>query len=156
MKRHLIIIIAAMAAILNAQAQLTADWKMHMPFDQWPTQVVETPNRVYFLNRTFEKNMNLPERAVQSHSLFYYDKEGDELVSVNERTNANGNAVSCIAYNPNEKYLVVVYTDCNVDFLYDNGKVFNVPALKITSIPGKKEVNSITLDPANNTVYLAT
>lgn len=156
MKKSLFILIAMIFTVLGAKADLTADWKLHIPYDSWPTQIIETPNRVYFMSRTFEKNVNLPERNIPSHSLFYYDKSGDEIVAINERTNANGNAVACMAYNPNKKYLLVVYLDCNIDFIYDDGRVFNLPALKITSIPGKKEANSITFDFARNLAYVAT
>lgn len=142
--------------VVAASAQLTADWKTYMPFDAWPVQVVETPARVYFMNRTFEKNLNLAERSIPSHSLFYYDKEGDDIVSVNRRANSNGNAVACIGYNAAKKYLLVVYTDCDIDFLYDDGRVFNLPALKMTSIPGKKEANSITFDNEKGRAYVAT
>lgn len=143
-------------AALGAKADLTADWKVYMPFDAWPVQVVETPKRVYFMSRTFEKNSGIAERAIPSHSLFYYDKEGDETISINQRMNSNGNAVACIGYNDAKKYLLVVYTDCNIDFIYDDGRVFNVPALQITSMPGKKEANYITFDNSNNRAYVAT
>lgn len=156
MKKSLFILIAMILGIMGVKADLTADWKLHMPYDSWPVQLIETPDRVYILNRTFEYATNLPERSIPSHSLFYYDKKGDEIISVNDRNNSNGNTVSCIAYNPTEKYLLVVYTDCNIDFIYDDGRVFNLQALKITSIPGKKEVNSITMDIPNHTAYLGT
>ena len=145
---------AAMA--FNALADITADWKLHMPSDAWAVQVVETPGRVYFMQRTFEYNRNLPDRAIPSHSLFYYDKEGDEIISINDRTTANGNAVACIGYNADRKYLLVVYTDCNIDFIYDDGRVFNLQALRATTIPGKKLANSIAFDNDNNLAYVAT
>lgn len=145
-----------MLAAFSAKSELTADWKIHMPFDDWPVQVVETPNKVYFLNRTFEFNQSLAERAVASHALFCYDKAGDEVTSLNKRNIASGNAVTCIGYNASKKYLLVVYTDLNIDFIYDDGRVYNLSALVSTSIPGKKEVNSITFDNAKNRVYLAT
>lgn len=141
---------------ISAKAALTADWKIHMPFDQWASQVVETPSRVYFLNRTFELNNSLSERSMPSYSLFYYDKAGDEIISVNERTNASGNAVACIGYNAAKKYLLVVYTDCNIDFIYEDGRVYNLQALKASSTQGKKMANSISFDNANNRAYVAT
>lgn len=157
MKKSLFILVAAISALFTSvKADITADWKMYMPYDEWPKQLIETPNRVYMLSRTFDESTIYPSRMVKSHSLFYYDKQGDEIKSINERANSNGNAVSCIAYNPKDKYLVVAYTDCNVDFIYDDGKVYNVPAVKIATIPGVKEINSVTIDQNANVVYLAT
>ena len=156
MKKSLFIIAALFAALFSAKAAITADWKIHLPFDQYPVQVVETPNRVYILGRTFEYASSLAERSIPSHSLFYYDKKGDEIVSVNERANASGNVVASIAYNAAKKYLLVVYTDCDIDFIYDDGRVFNLPALKSASIQGKKLANSITFDHSGNRAYVAT
>lgn len=156
MKKSLFILISLIIGMLGARAELTADWKIDMPFDQWATSVIETPNRVYFMGRTFEKSSSLQKRAIKSHSLFYYDKTGNEIVSINARTTANGNAVACIGYNVEKKYLLVVYTDCNIDFIYDNGQVYNLQALKVTSIPGVKEANSINFDPSKNRAYVAT
>lgn len=155
MKRSLIIILLAIC-VFGMKAQLTADWKVHLPYDAWPVKVVETPERVYTLNRTFQYNANLTGRDFNSMSLHYYDKEGDEYLQINQRTNASDNIVADIQYNPVKKYLLVVYSNCNIDFIYDDGRVENVPALEITSIQGKKEVNSISFDFDNNLVYLAT
>ena len=156
MKKSLFILLFSLLTAIGMKADLTADWTMHMPFDAWPTQVVETPGRVYFTSRTFENEPNIPGRDFSSLSLFYYDKEGDEIVSVNERSNASGNAVACIGYNAGKKYLLVVYTDSDIDFIYDDGRVFNLPALKVTSIPGRKESNGINFDNSRNLAYVAT
>ena len=147
---------AAIATLFTSRAELTADWKIYMPFDEWPTSIIETPGRVYFMSRTYEKNAGVPERSNASHSLFYYDKAGDEIISVNARNQAYGNAVACMAYNCEKKYLLVVYTDSNIDFIYDDGRIFNLPALKASTLPGKKAANSITFDAKNNRAYIAT
>lgn len=156
MKKSLFILFISILSTFCVKADILADWSIHMPFDNWANQVIETPKRVYFTSRTFEDAANITGRDISSNSLFYYDKEGDEIVSMNERTNASGNAVACIGYNAHKHYLLVVYTDCNIDFIYDDGRIYNLQALKATSIPGIKEVNYINFDTARNRVYLAT
>lgn len=156
MKKSLFILLVALMAAFGASAQITADWKLHLPFDAWPTQVIETPTRVYFTSGTYQQQPNVPMRANPSNSLYYYDKKGDEVVSVNTRNIGNGNAVSCMAYNVNKQYLLVIYTDCNIDFIYDDGRVFNLPALQVTAIPGKKQANYINFDHHENRAYVAT
>ena len=156
MKKSLFILFAALLAAIGAKADIMADWRVHMPFDSWPTSIAETPKRVYFASRTFELNTSIPERAVSSNALYYYDKEADEIFSVNTTAGTNGNAVACMAYNQSDKYMLVVYTDCNIDFIYDDGRIFNVPALKVTSMPGKKEVNSISFYGTDQIAFLAT
>ena len=139
-----------------SKAALNADWRIHMPFDSYAVAVYETPKRVYFLNRTFEYHEDIPSRRVPSHSLHYYDKEGDELLTVNTRDGADGNAVASVAYNSEKGYLIVIYTDLNIDFIMDDGRIFNLPALMTTTLPGKKETSGITFDNANDRVYIAT
>lgn len=156
MKKSLFIIIALIIGFLGARADLTADWKIHMPYDQWVTSVIETPTRVYFMGRTFEQRTDLAQRAVKSNSLFYYDKAGNELVAINSRTTASGNAVACIGYNYEKKYLLVVYTDCNIDFIYDDGRIYNLRTFKMSSIPGNKAANSVNFDSGKNRAYVAT
>lgn len=145
-----------MGATLSMKAALTADWRIHMPFDDWPVDVIDTPDRVYFTNRTFQYSEETVDRDYNSLTLNYYDKKGDETLTLNSIDGASGNAVNCVAYNPIKKYLLVVYTDQNIDFIYDDGKIYNLPSLMSTSIPGKKYVNAITFDPDNNRAYLAT
>lgn len=156
MKRTLLILTATIATLLGARADLTADWTIHMPYDSWATNVIETPERVYFMGRTFQYEPTLPSRDIQSNSLFYYDKKGDEIVPMNARTNTSGNAVACADYNPAKKYLLVIYTDGDIDFIYDDDRVFNLQAFKLASLPGKKEANSITFDTENGRAYVAT
>lgn len=156
MKKSLFILCLALLAALGAKADITADWKLHMPYDQWATSVIDTPERVYFTGRTFENSRSIPDRQIKSNSLFYYDKKGDEIIPVNARNLSTGNNVAVMHYNADKKYLIVVYSDCDIDFIYDDGRVFNVPALKAASIPGKKEANYITFDDSRNLVYIAT
>ena len=157
MKKIFSILISILAtAGLTAKAELTADWRMHLPFDSWVTKVIETPERVYFMGRTFEYDKNVTGRDFNSFSLHYYDKKGDELTTLSTDNGLSNNTISCIAYNPTEKYLLIAYADCDIDFLYDDGRVENVSALKMLSIPGKKEINSIFFDNANHRAYLAT
>lgn len=156
MKKTLLLLILFSLSITGVKGALTADWKIHIPFDQWPEKVVETPNRVYFLASVYYYDSKVSGRDVKSYSLHYYDKEGDEIIPMTQRTNASDNIVSCIAYNPVKHYLAVAYTNCDIDFIYDDGRVENVPALKILSVPGRKEVNSITINTDAGMVYLAT
>lgn len=156
MKKSLFILLFALAATLSGQAALTADWRIHMPFDDWPVAVYDTPDRVYFTTRTFQSGPDIPDRDYNSYILNYYDKKGEEVLTFNTVDGASGNAVNCVSYNPLKGYLLVVYTDQNIDFIYDDGKTYNLPSLMSTSIPGKKYVNSISFDPEHNRAYLAT
>lgn len=156
-KTLLLTIITAIAGLLiPMRGALTADWQMHLPFDDWASKVIGTSGRIYFLNRSYEYNVNITGRDFNSYVLHYYDKAGDEVLTLSTDNDLSDNLISCVSYNPDKKYLLIVYTNSNIDFLYDDGRVENVSALKMFSMPGKKEVNSITFDNKNNLVYLAT
>lgn len=146
----------AVSALFSAKAALTADWRIHTPFDQWPVAVYDTPTRVYFVNRTFEYNPDVAGRDFNSYALHYYDKPGDEILSVNPRDGYSGNAVTCLAYNTEKNYLLVIYTDFSIDFLYNDGRIVNLQSLKNATIPGRKKVNGISFDTDNNLAYIAT
>ena len=157
MRKTLIILIAAIIGFgVNAKAGLTADWQMHLPFDAWAGRIIETPERVYFMSRTNEYREGLSGRDFNSYALHYYDKKGDEVLTLSTDNELSDNIVSCISYNPAGKYLLVAYANCNIDFVYDDGRVENLSALKMLTQPGRKEINSISFDNANHRVYLGT
>ena len=162
MKRSTAISAAVFLGIMSAQADITADWRIHMPFDRDVTRVLDTPGHVYFTSRCqeYRPDMNLQHglsgRDIQIQTLFRYDKASDELMALNGYNGLSANTVSMALYNHQKKYLLIVYSDCNIDFLYDDGRVENCPSLKAASIPGGKKVNDITFDLDNNAVYLAT
>ncbi len=137
-------------------AKAVGDWKVYPTFNDWARMVVETPERVYFLTyaqpvSTYYENY----KGTYSH-LIMYDKEADELIPMTHRNYLSGLLVDKIAYNRKKKYLMVVYDDSNIDFIYDDGRYVNLPAIANSSINVSKKVNQITFDADNNRAYLAT
>lgn len=129
-----------------------ADWKIHPIFDEEVTHVVETPSYVYFTSRQMQEN---PTHEVYL-SLFRYDKKGDELMALSNSNFLSGNTVRDIIYNPSKGYLAVLYIDYNIDLLYNDGKVVNIPFYKQSSLTVSKGVNSFAVDPDHDRLYLAT
>ena len=89
-------------------------------------------------------------------SLFVYDKESDEIEAWNRRNRLSGNTIQRVAYNPSNDCLIVVYSDSNIDFIYGNGDVINVPGIVNASITFSKKVNGINIDQEKDRVYFAT
>lgn len=129
-----------------------SDWRIHLNFDEEVTHVIETPDYVYFTSRRLPVNNNTEALS----SLFRYDKKGEELLSLSTSNILNGNTVRDIIYNPAGGYLAVLYKDYNIDLLYNNGKVINIPYYAQSSFGNSKNVNSMTIDKSHDRIYLAT
>lgn len=128
------------------------NWKLHPIFDEDVSYVVETPSYVYFTSRNLVENP-----AVETFSsLFRYDKKGEELLPLSSANILNGNNIRQIAYNPQKGYLFVLYYDYNIDLIYNDGKVVNLPDYSRSELSYSKNVNSISMDPDKDRVYLAT
>lgn len=145
----LILFFSSLAFVVKAD---DANWKMYPIFDEEVTHVIDTPNLVYFTSR------NMAENTVNESflSLFRYDKKGDELMPLSTSNILNGNSVRDLIYNPQKGYLAVIYKDYNIDLLYNNGKVENIPYYKQASISFPKDANSMAIDPGKDRIYLAT
>jgi hypothetical protein len=153
MKRLISLSLAAGMAL-----PLLADpnWKMHPTFDETITRVVDTPDYTYFLCRTQPYSSNARFASTEYQSLFRYDKEGDELGALSTDNLLSSNVVSKVEYSPQKGFMVVIYTNFDIDLLYDNGEVVNIPSYRLATVNGVKDVNSIFIDADNDRIYLST
>lgn len=164
--------IISAALVLSASgvyASPGGDWKMHPTFGWLMTtksgiqndvvKVIDTENKTYMqvLGQASTENMSDGYQAFNGfYSFLYeYDKEADELLSLTKRNVLSENVVQHVAYNGDNGYLLTVYGNGNIDFLFDDGKTKNVPALVSASFTTGKGVNSVSFDNANNEVWLA-
>lgn len=127
-------------------------WKFHPNFLHDATHLVETPEFVYFTSRKLPKN-----DITDAHlSLFRYDKKGDELISLSQANLISDEGVRDIIYNPVKKYLFVLNENYDIDLLHNDGSATHIPYYRLDNSSRSKNVNGITVDPANNRVYMAT
>ena len=129
-----------------------ANWRIHPIFDEEVSHVVETPKYVYFTSRQVMKNTSYET----FFSLFRFDKEGEELMPLSTSNLLNGNSVKDMIYNPEKGYLAVLYKDFEIDLLYNDGTVTFIPYYAQASISYPKDVHSLSIDPSNDRLYLAT
>lgn len=138
--------------IASFSCVFASDWKMHPAFDGEILHLVETPRFVYFTSRTIPESTTFPN----IHSLFRYDKEGEEIQALSTDNLLPCNTVETIAYCADKGYLAVVCSDFNICLLYDNGKTVNIPDYRLASLSYPKTVNSITFSPSTDRIYFAT
>ncbi len=103
------------------------------------TKALETPHYLY---------------AVSNGKLFSRDLDTDEVRVYSTAAKLSDSDISNIFYNKEGKYLLIAYVNGNLDMLYDDGRVVNLPEIKDAVISSGHGVNSA--DFADGRIYLAT
>lgn len=138
MKKLLILILATVGAVTGINAQgFVGSWELFSNSPA-PSKVIESTEYVYTLS---------------GNSLSAIDKATGEIQVLNSLNRLNGNKVRNIWYNAKKKFLLVAYTDHNIDLVYDDGRTINVPDLHDATITGNKTINDV--DFLSNQIYLA-
>lgn len=83
-----------------------------------------------------------------------YDQAAGETKIYNDQNGLSDILVSCIVYEPGTRSFFIGYDNGNIDQLYSNGSIVNIPAVKLASISGNKRINSFTV--RNGKVFAAT
>lgn len=138
-KRILLVLLALIPCF--AQAQLAVGgWKIYSPFvGSSIGKMVETPQKLYFISEG---------------SLYSYDKETGENYSYNSINKLNDNNITDIYYNKTNKYLLIAYESGNIDLLYNDGKLVNMPDVKDAILTSAKTINDVSF--SDNRIYVAT
>lgn len=158
MKRILYILSLVLLVGFSALGRPAGDWKVYSTFNNWHKRVVDTKDKVYLLTLgqpVSETNDEVKNYAEEYSFLFVYDKNADELMAWNSRNYLSDNIIDYSAYNPSKDCLVVVYKDANVDFIYGDGHVVNLPAIKNANLTASKKINDISFDNDCGRAYFA-
>ena len=139
-KKSLFLLIAffsLLPAALSARQQAVGSWFTYPLYKGVPDRIVDTPSNVYYLSLG---------------RLYGYDKTNDETREYIDVLSDAGIAV--IDYNAACKFLFIGYENGNVDLLYDNGRVVNLPDIKEAQIAYDKGINEV--DFFQHLIYVAT
>lgn len=127
--RRILLFSLALIASLYAFAISDAGWYKYPIYADDISDIVEASNKVYFLSGS---------------SLFSFSTEDNELFAYTSINRLSGTEISSIHYNYDKKYLLIVYSDSNMDALYDNGKVVNLPEIRdAKQISASKTINDV-------------
>ncbi len=126
---------------LLACAQLGAgQWKIHPYFvGSSAKNCIDAGDRVYYLS---------------SGSLYCWDKASQSNQVLNANNLLNGVTINQIYYNYTRQYLVVAYSDCNIDIIKSTGEVVNIPGIKEVIMHTAKTINDVNF--CNGKMYIAT
>ena len=138
MKKQLFSVLISLISLTSFAQTIGGDWKIYPRYTAI-TQMEQTPNKVYL---------------VSGNNLYSYDKNNLDTYIYTSRNKLNDNKVSKIFYNREGKYLVITYDTGNIDLLYDNGKIVNVPYIKDAVLNYSSNINDVTFD--SDFIYIAT
>lgn len=124
-----------------AAAQLKQGrWTLYPTVGDSYTTVVETESKVYSLT---------------GGRLFHYSFDDNESYSYNAANKlSDGSQISGIYYNFDKNYLLIAYTSGNIDMLFDDGKVVNLPEIKDAILTTGHGINHISF--GKDRFYVAT
>ena len=92
--------------------------------------MVETPSKLYYSS---------------NGSLYSYDKNTQETYVFTSANKLSDCTVTEILYNKKHKYLLAVYENTNMDVIYDDGRVVNLPEILNANITVNKKINSVNM-----------
>ena len=151
-KTNLLALVAMLLCVLSANAE---QWRLHPTFSEYLNRIIETPKYTYLLSGNQPYWSHIPDNSKHENAIYRYDKDEKETVWLNAQNKLSGNVACTAEYDFDNRCLIVCYNDGNVDLVYDNGDVVNVPGLKVTD-SYDKNISSVTIVPGSGEVYLAT
>ena len=91
--------------------------------------------------------------VLASGSLFSFNNNDNEVMVYDKMNFLSDIDITHIAYSNNINALVIIYSNTNIDILYDDETIYNVTDFKNSNVPNKK-INNINIK--DNLAYLST
>lgn len=156
--KSITLLIASIFTALTASAYSDPSgvWTYHTPKGALPNRFIDGGKNIYLVSYAQPFHEGVPEYNVPWSVINVYDKQADELHTLSKGSGLSDNLPVAAEYNPAKGYLLAVYHDGDIDLIYDDGRVVNVPGLRMAGNVSDKRVNSITFAPKSDRVYLAT
>ncbi|HNW69980.1 MAG TPA: two-component regulator propeller domain-containing protein [Bacteroidales bacterium] len=138
MKKNLFILFFFFIYVFSATAQDIgiAEWQIHLPYKKCIAVDIAV-DRIY---------------CATPYSIFYFDKNDNSVNTITKNNGLSDVNISTIRYSQQFGYLVVAYTNANIDLISTDG-VINISDVKRKPILGNKNINNITL--IGNYAYLS-
>ncbi|MGN1172780.1 MAG: hypothetical protein ACI4SO_03215, partial [Muribaculaceae bacterium] len=127
MIRRLSLLFLLILPIYVSAQQITGSWEVFTVYNA-VDKVLETPSKLYYLS---------------SGNLYSYDSVAQETESYNTQNGLNDSGISDMYYNATDKYLLLTYSNGNIDMLYDNGDVVNMSDIKDAIMSTEKTINHV-------------
>lgn len=136
-KKIVILLVALLPFVVDAQVTV-GGWRHYTPFTG-VEDIQETSTYVYYLS---------------SGTVYRVDKQTLEVTSLNSAGLVNDINATGIYLDNDAKSILVTYSTGNMDRIYDNGKVVNIPDIRDANLTGDRTINDVAFGPDN--FYVAT
>jgi len=123
----------------SAAQQSSGRWEVFPTVGAGVVNVTETPSKVYI--QTGPSLVSLS------------DSQEEYMYSVINKL-SDASAINFVRYNDTGKYLFIAYGNGNIDILYDNGKVVNMPDIKDAEMSVHRGINDVAFNDGK--IYVAT
>lgn len=135
-----------------------ARWTYHTTFDNQPRKIIDTPDATYFFVHQHYYNTGIDVYKVPAGGLFYYDKSNPDagIVDMQRVADLSGAHIHLAEYNPAGKYLLVAYSDGDIDIVDANQKVANISTVKGHRYPRMSQITSVTFDKEGSDTWVTT
>ncbi len=137
MKKILFLTITLLAVTSFGTAQVKmGGWRTHFSYNDI-TKISQSDNKIF---------------AISAGSLFSINKKDGSLEFYSKLNGLNGTNISQIAYDKDNKVMIIAYIDGNIDFLSSNG-IKNLPDFYSKQMSANKTIHHILIH--DNTAYLS-
>lgn len=136
--RIFILFVMALSLVFNASAQREqGSWDDYLSYTN-ATKVAITSEKVF---------------CVTEGGLFFYDIQDNSVNKLSDLVALSDFGVATIAYSTEDDILVIAYKNSNIDLLYGDGTVINLPDIKNKVMSADKSINGISF--IDNEAYLS-
>ena len=112
-------------------------WRIHLPYNDG--KITSGGNDLVY--------------CATQYALFSYKKSDGSVQRYSRLTGLSDFEITNIRYNPEDHLLLIAYQSSDIDLLYDDGSVVNLPDIKLKNIVGGKGINNILFQ--NHIAYLS-
>jgi hypothetical protein len=112
---------------LNAQNIAMHQWRVHLAYNN-TTIIAVSSQKVY---------------AVSDGALFSVTKYDNNIDIYSKIAGLSDNSIFNIAYSQEEGFLLIAYENGNIDLLFNNGSIVNIPDIFRKNIASEKKINNI-------------
>ena len=138
MIKRIFICLAILVPFLSSAQIPVGEWNVYSVFTD-VTKMLQTPDKVYYLSGS---------------NLYSYDKKYQETYNYTTLNKLSDKVIDNIYYNREGKYLLITYKSGNIDLLYDDGSVVNLPDIMNSTLNYSLEINDVAF--MGNEIYVAT
>lgn len=129
-----------LAVVISAAAQhIPGSWRK-LPLSGLSfSYIQDTPARVFYLT---------------GGQLYSYDKADAATTYYVPGDKISDSGISLLKYNSQKGYMLLAYTNGNIDLIYDDGRLVNLPEIKSANLISNRTINNVQF--GHDRIYAAT